>query len=80
MRLGKTNSGHGKDVSPFTEDVHPLVTTSADFRVKGHLLDFSTVFKSSCGCMDLGGISFIFKPGSRHNITVDHLILELTQN
>lgn len=76
MGLGKATRGYGKDVSPFTKDVHP----SADFRVRGHLTRFSTAFISSCSCMDLGGILFIFKPGSDQNITADSPILELMQS
>lgn len=80
MRLGKATRGYGKDVSPFTEDVHPSVVTLADLQVGGHLTRFSTAFTSSCSCMDLGGILFIFKPGSGHNTTVNSPILELMQN
>lgn len=80
IRTGKATKGYGKDVSPFTEDVHPSVVTSADFWVRGHLTRFCTSFTSSCSCIDLGGILFIFKPGSGHNIIADTSILELMQN
>lgn len=42
--------GYRKDASPFTEDVHPSVVTSADFQVRGHLTRICTALASSCTC------------------------------
>lgn len=79
MRPGKATRGYGKDVSLFIENVHPSVVSSADSKVRGHLIRFSTAFISSLNCFDLGGILFIFNPGSGHSITAGCPALELMQ-